>query len=113
MAKFNPYKIDPFKVLNVIGWVFRFTVMALALTLFCYAAVMIAWDSWGWWALTMPLIWAIGFSAVVAICVTIGGGYYKLKMKYEDAKWKYERREFQKQLDTQENRITEMEEDHV
>lgn len=91
MAKFNPYKINPFKVLNAIGWVLKIALMALTLGVFCYATVSMVWDSWGWWALTMPLIWIVGVVTVIAVAFFIRYGYEILKSRYEDAKWDYER----------------------
>lgn len=113
MAKFNPYKINPFKILSVVGTVLQIVLAALSFGLFCYAAVLLVWDSWGWWALTAPLIWIAGLAVVVAVFVLIGGGYITLKNKYEDAKWRHDRDERLKKFAAQEVRITEMEEDRV
>lgn len=113
MVKFNPYKINPFKIMTVLGWVLKIVLLILALSLFCYASVLSVWDSWGWWALTMPLILIVGFAAGVTVFVLIGYGYAHLKSNYEEAKWRHDQDERVKKIEAQEARTAEMEKGHV
>lgn len=87
MSKVNPYRVTR----ATAAWAGRGLVVGMVLVLFALIVAGV-WQSWGAWALTMPLIIAGVAVGLIYVCVFIDGATDAISAKWRKAENEWGRR---------------------